>query len=66
MQKGRAAAEVAEDEERLFDGVIFIGGEEDVVEPEEEPVHRLPEGPDDVEQEQKGQSFFCEAGGGVL
>ena len=66
MQKGRSTAEVAEDEKRFFDGVVLVSREEDIVEPEEKPVHRLPKGPDNVEQEQEGQSFFCEMGGGVF
>ena len=46
--------------------MIFIGGEENIVKPEEEPMHRLPEGPDDIEQKQKDEAFFCEAGGGIF
>ena len=66
MQEGRSAAEVAQNKERFFDRVVLVSREEDIVEPEEKPVHRLPKGPDDVEQEQEGQSFFCEMGGGVF
>ena len=66
MQKGGAAAEVANDEKGFFDGMVFVGGEENIIEPEEEPVHHLSERPDDVEQEQECYSFFCELGGGVL
>lgn len=66
MQKRRPAAEVAQNKERLFDGMVFIGGEEDVIQPEAQPMHQASERPDDIEQNQKDQSFFCEAGGGVL
>lgn len=66
MKKCRAAAEVTQNKERFFDGLIFISGEENIVEPEEEPVHHLPERPDDVEQDQKYQSFFGEAGWSVF
>ena len=66
MQEGGAAAEVAQDEKRLFNRMVFVGGEEDVVEREKEPVHQSAKRPDDVEQNQKYQSFFCEAGGCVV
>ena len=46
--------------------MVFVGREEDVVEREKEPVHHLSKRPDDVEQNQKYQAFFCEAGGCVV
>lgn len=66
MQKSGAAAEIPQNEERFFNGMVFVGREENVIEPEEEPVHQAAERPDDIEQNQKDQSFFCEAGGSVL
>ena len=66
MQEGRSAAEVAKDEERFFDGMFFIGGEENVVQPEEEPVHTHAWNPDNAEQDEENQSFAGEAGGGIF
>jgi hypothetical protein len=66
MQEGGAAAQVAEDEQRLFDGLVFVGGEEDVIQPEAEPVDEHAERPDQAEEGQKDDAFFGEAGGGVF
>ena len=66
MQEGRTAAQVAENEERLFDGMVFVIGEEDVIQPEAEPVDQRSEGPDDVEKKEEGQAFFCKRGSGVF
>ena len=66
MQKGGSAAQIAEDEQRLFDGMIFISGEENVVQPEEEPVDEHAERPDDTEERKEDKAFSCEAGGGVF
>ncbi len=66
MQEGRSAAQVAEDEQRLFDGLFFVGGEENVIQPEAEPVDEHAEGPDQAEERQEDDAFFCEAGGGVF
>lgn len=65
MQEGRSAAEIAQDEERLVDDLIFVGGEEDVVEPEEEPVDQVADGPDEVEEDQEDEPFAVESSGGV-
>ena len=40
MEKCGAAAQVAEDEQWFVEGLRFIGGEKNVIEPEEEPVHQ--------------------------
>lgn len=66
VQEGGTAAQVAEDEERFFDGLGFVGREEDVVEPEEKPVEERTDGPDQIEQCQKDNPFSCEAGRGIL
>ena len=46
VQKRGTAAQVAEDEERFFDGLVFVGGEENVVEPEGDPVYERAGNPD--------------------
>ena len=66
MQEGRSAAQVAEDEQRLFDGMIFVGGEENVIQPETEPVDEHAEGPNDAEERKEDSAFSGEAGGGVF
>lgn len=66
MQEGRSAAQVAEDEQRFFDGMIFVCGEEDVVQPEAEPVDEGTERPDCVKEQEKDKTFSSEAGGGVF
>ena len=66
MQEGRTAAQVSENEERLFNRMVFVVGKEDVIQPEAEPVDQRSEGPDNVEKKEEGQSFFCERGSGVF
>ena len=66
MQKCRSAAQVAEDEQRLFDGMIFICGEEDIVEPETKPMDEHAERPYDTEERKENKAFSGEAGGGVF
>lgn len=66
MQKGRSAAQVAEDEQRLFDGMLLICGEENVIQPETEPMDEHTEGPDDEEERKENNAFSSEAGGGVF
>ena len=50
VQEGGAAAIIADDEERFFDGLFFIGGEEDVIQPEAEPGEEGHEGPNGVKE----------------
>ena len=66
VEEGGAAAQVAEDEERFFDGLCFVTGEEDVIEPEKEPVDERAGSPDQIEQRQKDDSFSCESCGGIF
>ena len=66
MQECRSAAQIAEDEQRLFDGMIFVGGEENIIQPETEPVDEHTEGPDDAEERKENNAFSGEAGGGVF
>lgn len=46
--------------------MIFISGEENVIQPEEEPVDEHAERPDDTEERKEDKAFSCEAGGGVF
>ena len=66
MQKGRSAAQVAEDEKRFFDGMVFVSGEEDVIERKAEPVYQSANGPDEIEKGEENDSFAGEAGCGVF
>ena len=66
MQKGRSTAEVAEDEKRFFDGMVFVGGEEDVIKRKAEPVYQSADGPDEIEKDKEGDSFAGEAGWSVF
>ena len=50
VQEGGAAAIIADDEERFFDGLFFVGGEEDVIQPEAEPGEEGHEGPNGVKE----------------
>ncbi len=63
VQEGRAAAEVAQDEERLFDWLRFVTGEENVIQGKKEPVEQSADGPDDVKENDESQAFTGEAGG---
>ena len=40
--------------------------EENIIEPEEKPMHSLTKRPDDVEKGEKDETFFCEAGRGIF
>ena len=66
MEKCGTAAKVAEDKERFIELLILVGREENVIEPEKEPVHQRADGPDQIEQCQKNDPLFDETGGGVL
>ena len=66
VEEGGAASQVAEDEKRFFDGLCFMAGEQDVVEPEQEPVDKRARSPDQIEQYQKDNSFSGEGGGSVF
>jgi len=66
MEKRGSASQVSQNEKRFFDGLNFMVREEDVVKPEEEPVHQRTRDPDHVEQHQKDETFFDEAGGSVF
>ena len=65
VEKGRAAAIIADDEERFFDGVIFVGGEEDFVQPKADPIEDGDGWPNDVEKQQKEDAFGGQAARGV-
>ena len=66
MQEGRAAAQVAEDEQRLFDGMVFVVGEENIIQPETEPVDEHTEGPNNAEERKEDNAFSGEAGSGIF
>ena len=66
MQEGGTAPQVAKDEQRFVDGLILVAGEEDVIQPETEPVDERAGDPDHVEQKQEDQPFFVEPGGGIF
>jgi hypothetical protein len=66
VQEGRAAAQVAEDEQRLFYELIFISGEENVIQPEKKPVDEHTGDPDDNEERKEYNAFSGESGGGVF
>ena len=66
MQERGTAAQVAQDEKRLFDGLSFMTGEENVIEPETEPVEERSDRPDQVKQCEKDYSFACQSRGGVF
>ena len=63
VQEGRAAAEVAQDEEWLFDRLRFVAGKENIVQEKEEPMEQSANWPDEVEENDEGQTFTSETGG---
>jgi hypothetical protein len=68
MEEGGTAAQISQDEERLFDRLCFVSRKENVIQKETEPVHQSPQGPDQIKQQQKDQTFArelsrCVAGG---
>ena len=66
MQEGGSAAQVAEDEQRLFNIIFFVIWEENVIQPKTEPVDEHAEGPDDAEERKEDNAFSSEAGSGVF
>lgn len=66
MEEGGAAPQISDDEERFFDGLSFVRGEEDIVEPETEPMEQRTEGPDRVEKRKENDSSSVEGGGCVF
>ena len=66
VEKGGAGAKVAQQKERTFDGLGLVAGEEDVIEPEEEPVNKRTDRPYEVEKGNENQPFAREARGRVF
>jgi len=50
MEKCGTTSQVAEDEEWFVKRLVFVGREEDVIEPEAEPVYQGARDPDHIEQ----------------
>ena len=61
MKKGRATAIIAENKERFFDRMVFVGGEEDFIQPEADPGEDRDGDPDNVEESKEYKAFFCKA-----
>lgn len=66
MEKGGAASQIADDEERFFDGLCFVTGVKDVIEPEEKPRQERTEGPDGIKNDQEDDASSVEWGGCVF
>jgi hypothetical protein len=66
MKKGRSAPQVSHDKKGFFDGLYFVSRKENVIQEETEPMHHCPQGPDQIEKEQKFESFRAEFCGRVL
>ena len=66
MQERRAASKVAHQEEGLFDWLGFVSGEENIVEPETEPMDERSDRPDEIEEADEDETLACEAGGRVF
>jgi len=61
VEEGRAAAIIAEDKERFFDGMIFIGREEYLIQAEADPGKDRDGNPDYIKKGEEDKAFFCEA-----
>ena len=66
MQECGPAAQIAQDEKRFVYGLGFMGGEENVIEPEKKPMDERSDGPDQVEKRQEDDPFSSESSGGVF
>lgn len=66
VKKCGAASQVADDEQRFFDGMRFMRGVEDVVEPEAEPMEQRAKGPDRVENNEENNASSVERSGCVF
>ncbi len=66
MEESGAAAQISQNEERFFDGLCFMPGEEDIIQKETEPMHERPDGPDQIKKEKEYNSFAREMGGRVF
>ena len=61
MKKGRAAAIIAKNKERFFDRVVFVGGEEDFIQPEADPGEDRDGNPDNIKKSEEYKAFFGQA-----
>ena len=66
MQKCRSAAQVAEDEKRFFNLVIFISGEQNIIQPKTKPMDRHADRPDNIKKSEEYKSFAGKAGSSVF
>ena len=66
MEEGGAASQISQNEERFFDRLCFVPGEEEIIQKETEPMDERTDGPDQIEQQEKGNSFPCQMGGSIF
>ena len=66
MEECGAAAQIAQYKKRFFNRLCFVTGEENVIQPEAEPMHQRSDRPDQVEQCQKDDSFSSKTSRGIL
>ena len=63
MEKGGSAAQISQNEKRLFDTLSLMTGKKDVIQKETQPVDELSNGPDGVEKKKENDSPAGQAGG---
>ena len=66
MQERGSAPQIADDEQRLFDGLGLMTGEKNVIEKKAQPVDKRSNGPDHIEHQEKDDAPACETSGGIL
>ena len=66
MEKGRSTAIIAHDEKRFFNGLFFIGREEDIIQTKAYPVEEGDQGPDRIKKCKEDDAFTCQASRSVV
>ncbi len=65
MEKGRAASQIPNDKERLFDRLGFVSRKENIIQEETKPMDQGSDWPDCIEHEKEYDALASEAGGGI-
>lgn len=66
VQERGAAAQIPDDEQRLFDTLCFVTGEKDIIQKETEPVDELADRPDCIKKQKEDDSFTGQTGRGIF
>ena len=66
MKKRRAAAQVANDEQRFFDCLFFMSGKKDIIQEKAEPMDQLSDRPYRIKHDEEYNALACKMGGCIF